>query len=103
MTTKQKPQPDTAAAPSAGIPGEANAGNTVPRTRRRLKLPVVEKPVIYQMLPRLFSNTNEKCVPNGDITENGCGKMNHITDKVLAAIRDLGATHVWYTGVIEHA
>lgn len=61
------------------------------------------KPVIYQMLPRLFGNTNPHCTPNGDISQNGCGKLNDITDRVLQEIRDLGATHVWYTGVIEHA
>lgn len=61
------------------------------------------KPVIYQMLPRLFANMTEKCVPDGDITQNGCGKLNDITETVLAGIRDLGVTHVWYTGVIEHA
>lgn len=60
------------------------------------------KPVIYQMLPRLFANTCGNCVPDGDIEQNGCGKLNDITDKVLDRIRDLGATHVWYTGVIEH-
>lgn len=61
------------------------------------------KPVIYQMIPRLFANMNENCVPNGDISQNGCGKLNDITDRVLDEIRNLGVTHVWYTGVIEHA
>lgn len=62
-----------------------------------------KKIIIYQLLPRLFSNTNDHCVYNGTITQNGCGKMNHITPKVLQNIKQLGATHVWYTGVIEHA
>ena len=35
--------------------------------------------------------------------ENGCGTLNAITTKALNAIHDLGATHVWYTGVIRHA
>ena len=61
------------------------------------------KIVIYQLLPRLFSNTCDKCVINGTIEENGCGKMNDITATVLKEIKSLGATHVWYTGVIEHA
>ncbi|MCX4311460.1 MAG: alpha-amylase family protein [Muribaculaceae bacterium] len=61
------------------------------------------KPIIYQMLPRLFSNANRACVPGGTIMQNGCGKLNDITPKALRAIRGLGATHVWYTGVIEHA
>lgn len=67
------------------------------------RLPEIGKAVIYQMLPRLFGNTCEHCRPNGDISENGCGKLNDITDRVLKQIRDIGATHVWYTGIIEHA
>ncbi len=67
------------------------------------RLPEVAKPVIYQMLPRLFSNTVENCVPNGDISQNGCGKLNDITPDVLKKIKELGITHVWYTGIIEHA
>ena len=53
------------------------------------------KPIIYQMFPRLFTNTTEKCVPNGTIAQNGVGKMNEITDKVLAGIKELGVTAVW--------
>ncbi|MBD5214848.1 MAG: alpha-amylase [Bacteroidales bacterium] len=61
------------------------------------------KPIIYQLLPRLWSNTNETNKPAGTIEENGSGKMNDITPRALEAIRELGVTHVWYTGVIEHA
>lgn len=63
----------------------------------------MEKPIIYQLLPRLFTNYNDHCRPNGTIEENGCGKLNDITEKVLDDIRSLGTTHVWYTGVLEHA
>lgn len=61
------------------------------------------KTIIYQLLPRLFTNYCEFPVANGTIEQNGSGKMNLITPTVLNAIADLGATHVWYTGVIEHA
>lgn len=61
------------------------------------------KPIIYQLLPRLFANKNSNCVPNGTIEQNGSGKMNDITMKVLRSLKDLGVTHVWYTGLIEHA
>lgn len=61
------------------------------------------KPVIYQLLPRLFTNYTSDLVPDGTIEQNGSGKLNHITSTVLKQIRELGATHVWYTGVIEHA
>ncbi|MBE6297503.1 MAG: alpha-amylase [Bacteroidales bacterium] len=61
------------------------------------------KIIIYQLLPRLFGNSNTECVSCGTIEQNGCGKFNDITPDALRAIRNLGATHVWYTGVIEHA
>ncbi|MBR5277388.1 MAG: alpha-amylase family protein [Bacteroidaceae bacterium] len=63
----------------------------------------MSKIVIYQMLPRLFGNKKSHCVPGGDITTNGCGKFNDITPKALKAIQELGVTHVWYTGILEHA
>lgn len=62
-----------------------------------------QRPVIYQLLPRLFTNYCENPVPNGSIDANGSGKLNDITADVLQSIKDLGATHVWYTGIIEHA
>lgn len=55
------------------------------------------------MLPRLMANYNANCVPNGTIEQNGSGKMNDITKLMLRQIKDLGVTHVWYTGLIEHA
>lgn len=61
------------------------------------------KPIIYQLLPRLFTNYCEAPVVNGTLEQNGSGKLNDINDTILASIADLGATHVWYTGVIEHA
>lgn len=63
----------------------------------------MSKHIIYQLLPRTFANYNETRKHNGSIAENGCGKLNGITTKALREIRALGATHVWYTGVIEHA
>ena len=61
------------------------------------------KPVIYQVLPRLFTNVTDNCVHNGDIATNGCGKLNDYTPTLLKSIRQLGATHIWFTGIIEHA
>jgi len=61
------------------------------------------KPVIYQLLPRLFTNYTPAPVPGGTIEQNGSGKLNQINPTILRNIRQLGATHVWYTGVIEHA
>ena len=61
------------------------------------------KPVIYQLLPRLFTNMNPQCVPGGTYARNGCGKLNDIDTAVIAGIKELGTTHIWLTGVIEHA
>ncbi|WP_041620230.1 alpha-amylase family protein [Paludibacter propionicigenes] len=58
---------------------------------------------IYQVLPRLFGNEKTTNKQNGTIQENGCGKFNSFTPGALASIKSLGITHVWYTGVIEHA
>lgn len=63
----------------------------------------MEKIIIYQVLPRLFGNTKEKPKCNGSLTQNGCGKLNDFTTDRLKEIKDLGITHIWYTGVIEHA
>jgi glycosidase len=59
--------------------------------------------IIYQVLPRLFGNYNTTNKPNGSLEENGCGKFNSFTTKALKEIKSLGVTHVWYTGIIEHA
>lgn len=61
------------------------------------------KPVIYQVFTRLFGNTCTSCKPNGTIEENGCGKFADFTPAALHSIRQLGATHIWYTGIIAHA
>lgn len=61
------------------------------------------KMIIYQLLPRLFGNTISTNIPFGDSTKNGVGKFNDITHKALQEIKSLGASHIWYTGVIEHA
>ncbi len=62
-----------------------------------------EKLIIYQVFTRLFGNNNSGCINNGDIHTNGCGKMADFTPKALKEIKKLGTTHIWYTGVIEHA
>lgn len=62
-----------------------------------------KKIIIYQVLPRLFGNTNKNCIPNSSYEINGCGKLEDFTKEVLESISSLGCTHIWYTGIIEHA
>jgi glycosidase len=61
------------------------------------------KVVIYQLMTRLFGNKNTTNKPYGTIEENGVGKFNDINPAALRSIKGMGITHVWYTGVIEHA
>ena len=64
---------------------------------------MINKPIIYQLFPRLFGNYNETRKHNGSKEENGCGRFVDINERALKAIVDLGVTHVWYTGVLRHA
>jgi len=59
--------------------------------------------VIYQILPRLFGNTKSQNTINGNIEENGTGKLSAFSPNVLREIKKMGATHIWYTGLLEHA
>ena len=63
----------------------------------------MSKIILYQIFTRLFGNDNANCIQGGGIEENGCGKFEDFTPDALAAIRQLGVTHVWYTGLVEHA
>jgi glycosidase len=66
-------------------------------------LPKNHKIVVYQMFTRLFGNTKTTNQPWGTIEENGVGKFNDITGKALKELKDLGITHIWFTGVPHHA
>lgn len=58
---------------------------------------------IYQLLVRLFGNKNRNARFNGNILVNGCGKFEDISVAALEEIKLLGFTHVWFTGILEHA
>ena len=63
----------------------------------------MEKVIVYQVFTRLFGNRNLSRKENGTVAENGCGKMADFTPQVLKEIKEMGVSHVWYTGVIRHA
>lgn len=58
---------------------------------------------IYQVFTRLFRVDTGANRPHGTLAENGCSKFEHFDDRALEAIRQLGITHLWLTGVIAHA
>lgn len=63
----------------------------------------MEKLIIYQLFPRIFSNATENVVPWGSLERNGSGKFNDYTPSVLSGLKDLGVNCLWMTGIIEHA
>lgn len=67
-----------------------------------VKQKIKKKEVVYQVFTRLFGNTNTTNKPWGTLEENGVGKFNDFTDKALSEIKNLGVTHIWYTGVPHH-
>lgn len=58
---------------------------------------------IYQIFTRLYGNPNSSNIPHGTLTENGSAKLESFTTEKLRRIKDYGFSHVWFTGVIEHA
>lgn len=63
----------------------------------------MEKLIIYQAFPRIFTNTNDACIPDGTYRQNGAGKLNDISPKLLKSLKDLGVNCLWLTGIIEMA
>lgn len=61
------------------------------------------KLIIYQIFTRLFGNKMATNQHFGTKEENGSGKFNDVTDVALQELKKSGYSHVWYTGVIEHA
>jgi glycosidase len=63
----------------------------------------VERPRIYQLFVRQFSNTNETRKPNGTLAENGVGKFSDLNERALSSLREFGITHLWLVGVLRQA
>lgn len=51
----------------------------------------------------MYGNRNTTRKEGGTLDENGCGKLNDFTPTTLKKIREMGVSHIWYTGVIRHA
>lgn len=63
----------------------------------------MHKPIIYQMLPRIWGNDNSSPVKGGTLAENGTGKFSDIDKNTLEYLKWLGCSHVWYTGILRHS
>lgn len=75
---------------------------TTPKSEQKTNMKK-RKAVVYQVFTRLFGNTNTNNKPWGTIAENGVGKFADFDDKALSELKELGVTHIWYTGVPHHA
>ncbi len=62
-----------------------------------------DKFIVYQMMFHLWGNTNEKVVKNGSLSENGVTKFSDVSAKALKVLKQRGFTHLYMTGIIEHA
>ena len=58
---------------------------------------------IYQLFVRTFGNKNTGSIFDGDKSQNGCGTFASINNNALDALKKLGITHIWLTGVIRHS
>ena len=63
----------------------------------------MNKPIIYQILPRLWGNSTTSPVEGGTLSQNGTGRFSDIDDASLDYFKWLGCSHIWYTGVIRHS
>ena len=81
----------------------ANAQTSTDMTNKKNDAAPGHKAVVYQVFTRLFGNKNATNKPWGTIEENGVGKFNDFTDRAFKETRDLGVTHIWYTGIPHHA
>ena len=84
------------------VVAETGKAGTVFRRAGRTN-PDAPKVRIYQLLPRLFGNTNETRKPNGTMAENGSGKFSDLDEKALKELQAMGFTHLWLTGVLQQA
>ena len=66
-------------------------------------MPNNNKIIIYQVFTRLYGNRNTTRKEWGTIEDNGSGKFDDFNESTLKHIKDMGISHVWFTGVIRHA
>ncbi len=65
--------------------------------------PKNDKLVVYQMMFHLWGNKNTTNKENGSAEENGVTKFKDINDLALQKLKQFGYSHLYMTGLIEHA
>jgi glycosidase len=67
------------------------------------KLVKTDKHVVYQMMFHLWGNQNTSVKRNGSAAENGVTKFKDISIKGLQTLKKKGYSHLYTTGILEHA
>lgn len=62
-----------------------------------------DKHVVYQMMFHLWGNQNTNVKRNGSAAENGVTKFKDVSTKGLQALKKKGYSHLYTTGILEHA
>lgn len=62
-----------------------------------------DKLTVYQMMFHLWGNKNTTNKPNGSAQENGVTKFKDVNDLALQKLKEFGYSHLYMTGLIEHA
>ena len=62
-----------------------------------------DKHVVYQMMFHLWGNQNTNVKKNGSAAENGVTKFKDVSTKGLQALKKKGYSHLYTTGILEHA
>ena len=62
-----------------------------------------DKHIVYQMMFHLWGNQNREVKRNGSVAENGVTKFKDVSTKGLQALKKKGYSHLYTTGILEHA
>ncbi len=76
--------------------------NNNPSSKKSMS-PKNDKLVVYQMMFHLWGNKNTTNKENGSAEENGVTKFKDINDLALQKLKQFGYSHLYMTGLIEHA
>jgi glycosidase len=62
-----------------------------------------DKHIVYQMMFHLWGNQNTQVKRHGSAAENGVTKFKDLSSKGLQALKKKGYSHLYTTGILEHA
>ena len=88
---------------SKGSPVKANLNEKTTLSSTNFMNTKTDKLTVYQMMFHLWGNKNTTNKPNGSAQENGVTKFKDVNDLALQKLKEFGYSHLYMTGLIEHA